>query len=284
MAPQTLEAREAAEAAALKDMKYKLECVQDEKASNTGAIIGMTALPFAVWAIYSLMKPTGELDDAAKLCYVVKSIGPTVFMQWMLYEIMAKIRIAKAKAGKCPHPWEPDGRLGGGKATPEGIDALNPTFHALWIRVCQNNFESTVLNTFGILCLSLYCGGAMYDCRLPVALGYMHAIGGCIYAYSYACIGPNHRMWGFIIRGFWQNGANALFCLIRSFGLFEESPVTLFWVCSVGLVFALIVGIKVIKQKYHMAIPEGQVFGYTIEEFKAWIPKDVQVDNSYKPL
>lgn len=284
MAPQTLEDREAAEAAALKDMKYKLECVQDEKAASTGAILGMVALPFCVWGLYQAMKPTGELDDAAKLSYVMKSIGPTIFMQWALFEIMAKVRIAKAKAGKCPHPWEPDGRLGGGKTTPEGIDALNPPFYALWIRVCQNNFESTVLNTFSILCLSLYCGGTMYDCRLPVALGYMHAIGGCIYAYCYACIGPNHRMWGFIIRGFWQNGANALFCFFRSFGFFEENPVTLFWWCSVGLVLFIVIAIKVVKQKYHLVIPDGQVFGYSFDEFKAWIPQDVKGDDSYGPL
>lgn len=102
MAPQTLEEREAAEAEALKDMKYKLECAQDEKAANTGAVLGMVALPFCVWALYKAMTPTGELDDAAKLSYVMKSIGPTIFMQWALFEIMAKIRIAKAKAGKMP--------------------------------------------------------------------------------------------------------------------------------------------------------------------------------------
>lgn len=274
--PKTLEEREAEEAQALKGMKYPLETVQGESASNVGAMFGMVALPLAVWGLYSLMAdpdPAGIMTDPDKLCYVVRRIGPTVFVQWALYEIMAKLRIAKAKAGECPHPWEPDGRLGGGKPTPEGIDALNPTFHALWIRVCQNNLESTVMNTFVIMCLSLYCGGAMYDVRLPVALGYMHAIGACVYAYTYAVLGPNHRMWGFILRGFWQNGASALFCLIRSFGLFEEHSKALFWSCSVGLVFLLIVGIKVIKGKYHSKIPEGQVFGYTIEEFKAWVPK-----------
>eukprot|EP00930_Biecheleria_cincta_P102649 TRINITY_DN94444_c0_g1_i1.p1 TRINITY_DN94444_c0_g1~~TRINITY_DN94444_c0_g1_i1.p1 ORF type:complete len:284 (-),score=47.55 TRINITY_DN94444_c0_g1_i1:36-887(-) len=278
---KTLEEREAEEEAGVAGMKHKLECVQDEKAANKGAILGMFALPFCIWGLYSLMQPTGELDDAAKLCYVLKSIGPTVFMQWFLFETMAKIRIAKVKAGKCPHPWEPDGRLGGGKPTPEGIDALNPSFYALWVRVCQNNFESTVLNTFSILCLSLYCGGKMYDCRLPVALGYMHAIGGLIYAYAYAFVGPNHRMWGFIIRGFWQNGATALFCIIRSFGFFAEKPVMLFWGCSVGLVLIVCILIKIVKQKFHLSIPEGQVFGYKFEEFQAWSPKDFEAREGY---
>lgn len=274
----------AAEKEALNAMSYKLECVQQEKAAGDGAFLGMAGLPLCVWGLYSLMEPTGNLDDAANLCYVVKRMGPTIMMQWFLFEAMAKIRIAKARAGRCPMPWEPAGRLGTGKATPEGIDAMNPTFYALWDRVCQNNLESTVLNTFAIMCLSLYCGGPMYDARLPVALGYMHAIGGLVYAYSYACAGPNHRMYGFILRGFWNNGAAALFCFIRSFGLFSENPVTLFWTCAVGLPFVLVVLITIVKKKFWADIPEGQLFGYRLEEYKAWVPKDDQNDENYKRL
>lgn len=272
----------AAEQDALKGMKYKLECVQNEKAAGDGAALGLILLPLCTWGLYKCMEPTGELDGPAKLAYVVAHIGPTILMQWFLFEAMAKIRIAKAKAGKCPHPWEPDGRLGGGKPTPEGIDALNPSFYALWNRACQNNFESTVLNTLAIMCLSMYCGGAMYDARLAVALGYMHAIGGFVYAGTYAFMGPNHRMYGFIFRGFWQNGASALFCCIRSTGLFAESAVTLFWVCSAGLPLVVMILIVIVKKKYHGQIPEGQIFGYSFEELQAWIPKDVESGGAYK--
>lgn len=235
-------------------------------------------MPFCVWGLYSAMQPTGELDDAAKLCYVVKRLGPSILMQWFLFEAMAKIRIAKAKAGKCPMPWEPAGRLGPGRPTPEGIDALNPTFYALWDRVCQNNFESTVLNTFAIMCLACYCGGGMYDCRLPVALGYMHAIGGFVYAYFYAFKGPNHRMYGFILRGFWNNGAVALFCFLRSLGAFEGRPKVLFWLCAVGLVFTVICLIKVVKGKYTDKTPKNELFGYTLDQLKAWVPPKVDED------
>lgn len=272
----------AAEKEALNAMKYPLECVREEKASGDGAFIGMVGLPLCVWGFYSMMEPTGELDDAANFFYVVRRIGPTIMMQWFLFEAMAKLRIAKTKAGLCPFPWEPTGRVGSGKPTPEGIDAMNPTFYALWDRVCQNNFESTVLNTFAIMCLSLFSGGPMYDARLPVALGYMHAVGGLVYAYSYACVGPNHRMYGFILRGFWNNGAVGLFCFIRSFGLFAESAKTLFWGCAVGLPFTVIVLIIIVKKTFWSRIPEGQLFGYTLEEFKAWVPKDGQADHSKK--
>lgn len=181
-------------------------------------------------------------------------------------------------------PWEPAGRIGSGKPTPEGIDAMNPSFYALWDRVCQNNFESTVLNTFAILCLSLYSGGAMYDVRLPVALGYMHALGGLVYAYAYAGKGPNHRMYGFIVRGFWNNGAVALFCMLRSFGFGEEKPKTLFWVCAVGLPFVLVCAITVVKKKFTDKTPAGMLFGYSLDEYRAWVPKTVEIDSSYKPL
>lgn len=262
--------------AVLKNMPYKLEAAQDEKAATAGAFFGMAALPLCVWGLYSIMEPTGNLDDAGNFFYTVKHIAPTIFMQWFLFEAMAKVRIAKAKAGKCPMPWEPAGRLGTGQPTPEGIDALNPSFYALWDRVCQNNFESTVLNTFAIMCLSLFCGGYMYDARLPVALGYMHAIGGFVYAYFYAFCGPNHRMYGFIFRGFWNNGAVALFCFFRSFGLMEQAPKALFWICAVGLPFILIILIKTVKAKYTDKVPEGELFGYTTEQYKAWVPRDIE--------
>jgi len=261
-----------------------LECVQQEKAAGDGAFFGMFLLPLCVWGLYSMMEPTGELDEPASLCYVVKRIGPSILMQWCLLEAMAKVRIAKARAGKCPMPWEPDGRLGTGKPTPEGIDAMDPPFYALWNRVCQNNLESTVLNTFAIMCLSLFCGGPMYDARLPVALGYMHAIGGFVYAYCYAIQGPNHRMYGFIFRGFWNNGAVALFCFIRSLGFCESNPRTLFWSCAVGLPFVLICLIITVKKKFWAKIPEGELFGYTLNELKAWVPKDAQGNDSYKRI
>eukprot|EP00929_Paragymnodinium_shiwhaense_P090213 TRINITY_DN5038_c0_g1_i1.p1 TRINITY_DN5038_c0_g1~~TRINITY_DN5038_c0_g1_i1.p1 ORF type:complete len:275 (-),score=47.06 TRINITY_DN5038_c0_g1_i1:317-1141(-) len=272
---------EEAEKAACAAMKYRLEAVQEEKAAGDGSFFGMVGLPLGVWLMYSYcMSPPGEMDDAAKLCYVVKRIGPTVFVQWAHYEIMAKTRIALARLGRAPHPWEPIGRLGGGKPEPMGLDALNPSFYALWDRVCQNNLESTVLNTLGIMCLSQYCYGPMYDVRVAVALGYMHAIGMVIYAYAYAGCGPNHRMYGFIIRGFWACGATPLFCIIRCMGFFEEDPISLFWGCQLGLVVFLILAIGVVKSKF--VAPEGTMFGYTFQELKDWVPADVE--GGYRPM
>lgn len=274
-----------AESEALAAMKYKLETVQGEKAAGDGSFLGMAGLPLGVWIIYSFcLSPPGELDDAAKLCYVVKRLGPTVFVQWALYETMAKIRIAKAKPGKCPHPWEPKNRPGGGKPEPTGIDALNPSFYALWDRVCQNNFESTVLNSLCIFCLSQYCDAPFYDVRVAVGLGYMHALGMLVYAYAYSFVGPNHRMYGFILRGFWANGATALFCIIRSMGFFAENPVTLFWVCQVGVVVLLVIGIAVVKKKFtDRDTPEGTAFGYTFSELQNWVPKEAE-QGGYKPI
>ena len=109
----------------------------------------------------------------------------------------------------------------------------------------------------------------MYDARLAVALGYMHAFGGIVYAVTYSCFGPNHRMYGFILRGFWNNAGLAIFCLCRSFGLFESNAISLFWGCTVGIVVASIVVLIVLKVKF-IAAGAAKPFGYSSAQYKKW--------------
>jgi hypothetical protein len=249
------------------------ESVGAEKHAGNGAFLGLFLLPLFTWGLYKSMAVPGELDDAARLCYVLKRIAPSIMMQWLIYEAFATMRIANSKAGNFPFPWEPEARVGPGKPTLEGIDALNPPFYALYFRAAQNNLESTVMNTFAILCLSLYCDEDMYDVRLPVAFGYIHAFGGFVYQYCYSMLGPNHRMYGFILRGFWNIQAILTFCFIRSFGLMESRPVLLFWICAVGTPFFWMCSIIVVKVKYLAKIPKGEAFGYTVEQYKTWASK-----------
>jgi len=251
----------------------QIEMVVGEKHAGNGANLGLVVLPLCTWALYKIMTDPGQLDDAARLCYVVKRIAPSMMMQWLVFEVMATMRIANTKAGNFPSPWEPELRAGPGKPTPEGIDALNPSFYALYFRAAQNNLESTVMNTFAILCFSLYCTGTMYDVRLPVALGYMHAFGGFVYQYCYSMLGPNHRMYGFILRGFWNIQAILTFCFIRSFGLMDSRPVLLFWICAVGTPLFWIMSIIVVKVKYLNKVPKGEAFGYTTSQYRAWALK-----------
>ena len=121
------------------------------------------------------------------------------------------------------------------------------------------------------MCFGLWCGDGteMYDARLAVTFGYMHAIGGAVYAVTYSCIGPNHRMYGFILRGWWNNAGLAIFCLCRSFGLFENSPIQLFWWCVVGIVVLNISVLICVKVKY-LNGTEAKPFGYTKAQFKKW--------------
>jgi hypothetical protein len=246
------------------------ESVGGEKHAGNGAFLGLFLLPLFAWGLYTIMEAPGTLGDAARLCYVLKRIAPSIMMQWIIFETMATMRIANSKAGKFPFPWEPEARTGPGKPTLEGIDALNPPFYALYFRAAQNNLESTVMNTFAILCLSLYCDGDMYDVRLPVAFGYIHALGGFVYQYCYSMQGPNHRMYGFILRGFWNIQAILTFCFIRSFGFFDGEPVFLFWICAIGTPFFWMCSIIVVKVKYLAAIPKGEAFGYKVDQYRTW--------------
>ena len=115
-------------------MVKRLTFLQDEKAAGDGCNIGILMLPLCCWYLYTASEPVGELDDAARLCYVIKRIAPTILMQWFCFEVMATYRAATTKAGTCPAPWEAQDRAGVGKPTPTGIDVMNPPFHALWFR------------------------------------------------------------------------------------------------------------------------------------------------------
>jgi len=249
----------------------KLTFLEDEKAASAGAFVGMFGLPLLTYMLYNAMEPTGDLDPPGKLCYVIMRIAPTILMQWFVYEFMATYRAAMTKQGKCPAPWEAQDRAAIGQPTPTGIDAMNPPFHALWFRACQNNLESTTINTFAIMCFGLWCGDgvAMYDARLAVAFGYMHAIGGLIYQVAYSYFGPNHRMYGFILRGWWNNAGLALFCLLRSFGVSEhQGQISLLWQCLVGILVGnvVVLGIATKTIKAGVSAP----FGYSKAEYEAW--------------
>eukprot|EP00928_Gymnodinium_smaydae_P035770 TRINITY_DN25114_c0_g1_i1.p2 TRINITY_DN25114_c0_g1~~TRINITY_DN25114_c0_g1_i1.p2 ORF type:complete len:109 (-),score=13.35 TRINITY_DN25114_c0_g1_i1:247-573(-) len=105
----------------------------------------------------------------------------------------------------------------------------------------------------------------MYDMRLAVVFGCIHALGSAMYAWGYTMYGPNYRMFGFIASGFWNNMSILLICFLRQFGLGETHPGILCLWCLFGWPVFNIAILIVVKVKYHTKETLAQPFGYDKE-------------------
>ena len=50
--------------------------VTSEKYAGNDDNLGLILLPFCTWGLYTIMAAPGDLNDAARLCYVLKRIAP----------------------------------------------------------------------------------------------------------------------------------------------------------------------------------------------------------------
>lgn len=227
--------------------------------------MGMILLALGAWGWYKFLPPLDpDMSGIDRFLYVLTRTSPTLIMQWVLFECVATYRTAFTQRGEVPFPYEDITRAGPGKPIADGAAALNPPFHAQFIRAVQNRFESTVINLLATLVLSQYCyGPKMYDARLAAVFGYLHALGSVAYVYGYSMKGNNYRMFGFIFSGFWNNMSILLFCFLRLLGLGEEHPGSLCLWCLFGWPGFNLIVLIVVKVKY-LSGPEAnaQPFGF----------------------